>query len=387
MSPRVAVVTFHYVCNHGAVLQALAVAKLFGGELIDHRYRRKQDYYEERFSKRPKIKQFIEEQLPLGRYSVVADDGDHHQTWQHIDKEYELMVCGSDEVWKTLYTPVSKRRFAKWLFRRPLAVLRDHLARQPCPVATPYPNLYWPEGLRIPRVSFAASAGIRAEDPLPIPENHRRQMARSLEQFSLIGVRDSATKRWILRLQPSLERKVRLVPDPVFTHISKPEDQATAAEWLDKQSPFNRPRGFYHITDPSRRDWAVDQLRRSGLMPVDLETASLTPPQWYSAIGLCEAGVTDAMHPFISSLAQNVPCLSIDRRPKSVELRTQFGVSKNEDLSEIIWGWPASVPLLAAEYRSLAEEYAREALNLVGGTFGRVDNLTARRTSRVAGDT
>ena len=96
------------------------------------------------------------------------------------------MVVGSDEVWKIAYRPR----------------MRGLIRTQSDPVAPAYPNAYWPDASAGPmRVAYAATAGSKT-DWTRIPLLRRWQMARTVNGFAGLGLRDARTRAFIAAIAP-----------------------------------------------------------------------------------------------------------------------------------------------------------------------------------------
>lgn len=356
---RTAILTLHYGRNYGAILQALSAAQLFDAEIIDHRYLPKMAAYARSAPQWSHLDRFVDTSLPLAPVRFRSRHFSHARTWRFIERRYDLLVCGSDELWKTEYwAPSPRRQFVTSLMTHPYRTLSDFAWLQCDVLSTPFPNVYWPE-VAVPRVAFAASIG--ETDITAIPQRHRRAMARTLRGFALIGVRDVKTHEFVNELVPELADRTELIPDPVFAYTPPPAALDEAKSSLEQAGiDLTRPFAFIHL-NPKRAPQFNEELESLGYQPVDFNEIRLSPPAWFCAIGLASCGVTGAMHPLISSLVQNVPCLSIDKRQKSVDLRRDFQIDEFNDVRTVVRHWPGSVAQLAVERRRRATEFVGKA--------------------------
>jgi hypothetical protein len=360
---RAGVLTLHYGCNHGAQLQALATARLFGGEIVDHRYKRKVELFRGQFERRPWLKESLEKGLPLSDYKCISSDFHNEATWDHINRTYDLLVCGSDELWKVQYRSSSPRReLVRALLSSPYHTFRNYARLQRDPWWTPYPNVYWAE-VDVPSIAFAVSMG--ETNLSEVPDRHVERMRRCLGRYRWIGVRDEHTRRTLLGIDSGLESKIVPVPDPVFTYavdegLRERVRLKLAANGLDVRKPLCFVHGSTGVLDPF-----AAEIKRLGFEPIDLFRLELTPTEWFAAIGMVRCGITSVMHAFVCSLVQNVPCLSVDPRRKSAELRERFGVERHATLQDCLDRWPGNVPAIAAEFKSRVEEFVREARRCV----------------------
>lgn len=356
---RVGVFTLHYALNYGAILQSLVTARLFQGEIIDHRYRSKWHIYAEGGKFRPHLAAFIDEQLPLSECRFWAPNFGNGPTLRFVaNGRYDLLVYGSDELWKLHYRlGKSRRQIAASFWKHPVRTVRDYAWAQTSAGVTPFPNVYWPL-TDVPSVGFAGSVGETM--PEQIPPRHRAAMRECVRHYKALGVRDSRTAEFFEELCPEVGERIRRIPDPVFTFRARTQDQNEARHVLEANGiDTGRPFAFVHSM--RRRERLVPIAKECGLKIVDLLALPLTPPQWFAAIGLAACGVTDAMHPFIASLVQNTPCLSLDPRFKSAELRREFGVDGYGTIDEVVANWPESVPAQAQEYAGRVHAFVHEA--------------------------
>jgi Polysaccharide pyruvyl transferase len=374
---RIGILTLHYGYNYGALLQSHTTAGLFNGEIVDHRYNGKIEIHEAAKRRIGHLESFLENELPLSPYKCVVDDFEVRSTWDYIERTYDLLVCGSDEIWKVSYeTGIPMLRSARAFVRSPWNVIWNLSAKQRDKWFTPFPNVYW-ACTGTPMVSFAASSGDTQLEQ--IPSLHRWRMARRLGRFCLLGVRDRATMELVGRLDEKLLDRTVLVPDPVFS--LDPEEFAVAGAMEKLEAAGVTPDGstaFVHVAR-NRAEAVADELRGIGLRPLNLLDIPFTPLEWCAAIRQCVCGVTDAMHPLIVSLVSNVPCVSVDMRNKSRELRVEFGIDEFANIRECVDRWPASVPVEVARRRECIFGFVSDALHYARGFAGAVDDAARGR--------
>ena len=363
--PRVGILTLHYGLNYGAILQSLSSASLFGGVIVDHRYVAKEAAYKSSAARDGHLQDFIDRRLPLSSRTFRVQDDEHADTWRYIDSCFDLLICGSDELWKVDYgtLPTLRRTVSSYL-RSPLKAFRNGTRGQPNRYATPFPNVYWPR-VKVPAVGFAASVGeTRLSE---IPSAARRAMRACLQEFRLIGVRDSRSELMISKLLNGSGPCVRMVPDPVFAYTpatdAASEAEAVVREKLcavgvDPDSDFVAT----NILRPTRYGEQVEQELSTIDMPaVEITTLGLSPPEWFAAFKLARYAIVDAMHPLIVCLCHNTPCLSLDPRQKSVELRRHFNIS-HDTLKHTVERWPEAIPGAVDECRRAVHDFVRLAL-------------------------
>ena len=197
---RIGVLTFHRANNYGAILQAYGTymrLSQLGEDVhvelinINYRIRERSDFLKYNFSHYiPKykslknymaMKRFLREQTALSKYKLVDND---EEAVKYINNQnYDLIVTGSDEVWKkNLFLPV--------------------------------PNMYWlPKGLTADKMSFAATAN-RTEHS-SYTEDERAAIHDYLNDYCLISVRDIHTEELIRQIT---EKPIYRMCDPAFLY-------------------------------------------------------------------------------------------------------------------------------------------------------------------------
>ena len=377
--PRVGLLTLHYGFNYGAVLQAFTAAKLFGGEIIDHRYVPKMRLYG-RGDGAAALRDFIRFDLPLSPEAFVAEHGEHRATWRYAERAYDLLVLGSDELWKVDYCGrLPRRRAAKLLATHPYRFLAHRHDRQVRSIVTPFPNVYWPD-VDVPIVGFAGSVGDTA--PATIPARHRRKMAATVRRFCILGVRDEFTRRFFVEQLGADPAAVELVSDPVFSYrLDDAESSESrlrerlASVGVEADAPFVAVHAARN-GGGSRR--AEEAAAETGLPVVHPDRLNLAPPEWFLAYGLARFAIVDSMHPLIACLCQNTPCLSLDERRKSIELRDAFGINY-ETLGAVREHWPDDLPSRIDDRRRRTAAFVDAALATARGAAGTVDDPQDRR--------
>ena len=203
---KIGIMTYHRACNYGAYLQACALCSRLNreqgidAEIIDYRMQKEKIFYsQKRWTLKQKIRNFPsyiflkkiyktfekltfnDEQMKLSHFSLISDDVGAFTDL--VRNKYDLIIAGSDEIWKI-----------------------DGFRGFPTP--------YWLIGdLGCIKVSYAASS---RSDFSKLAEKDRSLLKSILNDFQIIGVRDTLTKTEIQALDDELP--VRLCCDPTFVH-------------------------------------------------------------------------------------------------------------------------------------------------------------------------
>lgn len=217
--PRIGILTFHYSTNYGAVLQAYALSKFitaqgYDNEIVDYRqisaikvYVRQLFGHGGFFSGLKKVvrfQRFIYENLPLSKRKAYFPPG-----LQKVCEHYDVLIVGSDEVWKTQ----SFRGFDPSFFLNFAAAKR--------------------------KISFSASVGGEHDF------SDKTCIVRSLlMKFDAISVRDDLSSE-LLKKECGIP-SIRLI-DPTFL-VNLPE-------LLVRQTPAKRYIAIYGLLEKSEMAW------------------------------------------------------------------------------------------------------------------------------------
>lgn len=319
MPSKIGVITYHHIINPGAVLQAYSVAKIFANkfplakvEIVDYRplstelrdlkfsflsvkdigtlWRRISRYF--------RFKNFIKKTLPLSSDRLTTDK--YEVISRHLDGRYDLLVVGSDEIWK-----IEKGRFVR-----------------------PFPNIYFlADSLGANQVSFAASANSLKFRSLPPKE--REWITDRLSKFDLIGVRDHHTIDMMKYLMVDQSVDVIKVPDPTFyLEISEDIRIKTHRRLELLGVDFNRRLLGITFLDERISGPIFDSLKKQGYQIIALTVyhphadvnllGAIDPFEWATVFGFLDFCLTNLFHGTIFSLKSAIPFLSFD-----------FGTSSN----------------------------------------------------------
>lgn len=311
---KLGIVTYHSCLNEGAILQASCLSsalkeRLPGSEveIVDYRYPSERKAYGPVDDRRKKaLSEFVEHVLPLSRERF--EDEDPRRAHEFIGKNYDMLVVGSDEVWRLEYM-------------RRLGGLR---VDRGSPWTPPFPNIYWPNGqVEIMKTAYGASVG--GTDWRMIPRSDKRQMREALLGFSSIGVRDSRTSSFLRWLDPALEARSEDVPDPTFAldWLSKVNREGVRRKLENAGVDFRRQRLGIVLMDSPWLQRIVEDFRAKGFQiiglsipnrfsDVELFREGFTPLEWGSVFGLMDACLTQRMHPSICSILGGTPVAVLD---------------------------------------------------------------------------
>lgn len=345
---KVGILTYHHVENYGALLQAYALAEAIKSqghevEFIDYQpyraiiYYLKQTYLSPHFvayaAKSREIKRFFRSHLPLSPKVYYSRSG-----LQELRRRYDLVVCGSDEVWNIK----SIRKFDP-------AYFLDFLDSD------------------VRKISYAASFG-RASTL----GRYRETAGKLLEQFDAISVRD---RNSLQVLQRECGKQATKVLDPTFLGDFR---KITATPILKKYALV------YGRLTKAQRNYAKAAAVQLGLVLVsvgypcqtaDKNCLSIGLEEWLGYFACASHVFTDFYHGVIFSIIFQKPFVFFgrpDKVNKTNDLLADLGL-ENRILSQQAVGTvnPQQMPDIdySAVYHQLeksiftSQHYLTEALN------------------------
>lgn len=224
--------------------------------------------------------------LPLSEYRIV--DNDFRQLFEIIDKEYDILVVGSDAVWE---------------FR-----------------TYPFPNAYYPDYnfRKTKLVSYAASSGRMHEKDLT--QNNKEYIEETLNRFDYIGIRDTATEKFLGSISSAFLLKHNCDPTALLDLTTMPRNldrvkRVMKQNGIDIKKPIIGIMGNNEICNMIRRMFgkkyqivSVYQYTKSA----DYNFDYLTPFEWARIFSLFRVTVTKFFHGSMLSLKNGTPTIATD---------------------------------------------------------------------------
>lgn len=324
---KIGILTFHQSVNNGAVMQAYSLSRRLKEEYPDVEveiidYRRKSvnkaySYSLSEYLKSPSFKMFVKKSLnlifdpkllkrmryrtkifedclnvlPLSKDVIISDNT--RELYDYIEKNYDIIVVGSDAVWNY--------------------------------VTRGFPNAYFPDSeLNVKKLSYAASC--YGMDYLKIPETEKNEICKVLSKFNFIGVRDEATENFVKWSECSVLPQHTCDPTVFLNVDDLPIDVAVLQKKLsDRGFDFNKPAIGMMGTDKMLsmiRKFYEDKYQIVSLYNyvkgADVNLYDLEPYEWAYVFRYFKLTFTTFFHGTLLSLRNGVPVICID-------LNTEFG--------------------------------------------------------------
>lgn len=301
---KIGILTYHRSINYGAYLQAYAlqnaISKYMGPavkvEIIDYDSECSTRFYNKIYKKAKgeidydRFVQYIKfklciKRLKRSRHHFCSDDLDITNEFLK-QQQYDLIVVGSDEIWKT-----------------------DGMRG--------FPTAYWLHDLcdTTRKISYAASSRNRIDR---LGKDKIKYIADSLSGFEYIGVRDRYTKK----LVDSVVNKDISIQncDPVFLHDFVPDE--TQFSKLKNKNPLFNEKKVLLIMIPDDKLCNLIKLKMGDEYVIvsvmdrnqsaDLNILGLGPFEWVNLIAHADCVVTNRFHGCVFSVKFNKPFIAVD---------------------------------------------------------------------------
>lgn len=342
---KIGILTFHRSVNNGAVLQAYSLSKRLmeeypdmDVEIIDFHMKKIENAYHYSFfhyvkdsnpfralkkfakiilnpgtiyrlNRRTKIFESVRTKLPLSKFSTVEDSS--KELFEYINVTYDVLIVGSDAVWNY--------------------------------VSRGFPNAYFPdESVKCPKLSYAASCyGMEFID---YSKNDKDRIKTILDNFSFIGVRDTATEDFVK--WSGCVRIPHHTCDPTaFLNIDDlPIDINSLIKKLCKRG-FNFDRPAIGMMGNEKMCSMIRKIFQKKYQIValyeyvgnaDVNLYDLTPYEWAYVFRYFKLTFTTYFHGTMLSLRHGVPVICIALRtefakkhdPKTLDLLKHLGLSE-----------------------------------------------------------
>lgn len=324
---KIGILTFHQSVNNGAVMQAYSLSKRLkveypdcDVEIIDYRresVNRAYSYSYSDYFKTPSVKVLVKRavklvldpcllkrlqyrtkvfdkclyKLPLSEKTIISDDT--KELYEYIEKNYDIVVVGSDAVWNY--------------------------------VTRGFPNAYFPDSrLKAKKLSYAASC--YGMDYLLIPETEKSEICKVLEKFDFIGVRDEATEDFVKWSGCNITPYHTCDPTVFLDVDDLPVDVGSLRKKLTNRGfDFNKPAIGMMGTDKMLsmiRSFYGDKYQIVSLYnynkDADVNLYDLEPYEWAYVFRYFKLTFTTFFHGTLLSLRNGIPLICID-------LNTEFG--------------------------------------------------------------
>ncbi len=301
---RIGILTYVNSVNYGAFLQAFSLWSVISErykdkvevEIINYDSRKSHDIYKSgnsREIKGERYQRFEEEKktLPLSKNQLISDSiSDISEFIKSF--EYDVIVVGSDEVWKT-----------------------DGMRG--------FPNAYWLNfdiGKTI-RLAYAVSG---RNDYQKLNEEEKKYICESINKFEYIGVRDSITKR---ELENILNVEIKENCDPTllweeFYQLSRSDianvktKRGIATDRRIVVLILSNVELERYLYEKLSLEEFVISTNATGENTTDYPCYAQSPIEWQELIAISDLVITDRFHGTVFSLIHDRPFVSIEHEPE-----------------------------------------------------------------------
>jgi polysaccharide pyruvyl transferase WcaK-like protein len=322
---KIGILTYHSVFNFGANLQVLStveylIKKGYEPIIINWMPYDLKQYFISITSKEQakKHKEFVNKFLPISKICKTDDD-----IIDVINKEkIRGIIVGSDAV--AQHSPILSRII--FPTRRLFTIIKPTNDKI-------YPNPFWGNFLtknisNIPLIMMSASC--QNTEYKKIFGKEKRNIMKSIQNFSYISVRDSWTQKMMEYLSFNAN-KFDITPDPVFAfnhnagHLLPSKNRITSKYQLPEKYILISFNKYYHVGLKWVKDFKLIANNKGfkliGLpMPQGLNDLGfdfkiplpLSPLEWYTLIKYSSGYIGHNMHPIIVAIHNKIPFFSFD---------------------------------------------------------------------------
>ncbi len=395
---RIGILTYHQSVNNGAVMQAYslssAIKKRFPScdvEIIDYQMKKVNNDYSfslasyfsnstpKKFVKKClnliKNPQYLRNKrrrtavfkgclnkLPLSPKCIIDDDDS--ELVQYINDRYDMLVVGSDAIW-------------------------NYITRG-------FPNAYLPsQRVKCKKLSYAASCyGMNFLDR---PDNEKEYIKEALNDFSYIGVRDTATEDFVKWSESSVSPIHNCDPTAFLDVDNLPIDITALQDKLKKKGfDFDRPTIGMMGTDKMLnmirklygKEYQIAALYEF-VDGADVNLYDLEPYEWAYVFRYFKVTYTTYFHGTLLSLRNGTPvvCIALDTEfakyhtPKTLDVLTRLGFEdwyfktdyKEVNIASIK---QKSDELLASDYKDIILNAMDEEAKTSESFFAAIQEMT-----------
>ncbi len=178
-----------------------------------------------------------------------------------------------------------------------------------------------------------------------LSENQKNLIQKTIDGFSLLGVRDEATFRLLSNFTSPGDKRLQIVPDPTFTYEI---DYSIAEQYIKrKKLNFNKPVVCLHLLRNTKWAWDLSNyFRKSGFIVVSLRPAyyadmiftDLSPFEQMGIYKYFDLVITHRFHDSIFCIknytpviffTENVTDVTPDQESKALTLFKSFKLDKS----------------------------------------------------------
>lgn len=337
---RIAIITHFNVCNFGANMQALSTYSYLKKQGWNPILVNWANYQALLFTNVPQIQQDEHKNFVFDNLDVSPVLNNEAEIVNYLkDEKLFNIIVGSDAVFG----------LDTWLDR--LSVNRQGIHYRKSSPDKMFPNVFWLDQLQKDETFKIAMMSVSSQNacyPL-FKRDMKAGIAKCLKRYDYISVRDSWTQKMVKHI---CNRDVKVTPDPMWAFEENYNDHETKEAFL-KRMNIDKSYillGFQNVLPEKTASWIGQFMSLAhqsgykciplpfafGYMPYEYDKQTnfpLSPFDWYKLIKFSNGYVGYNMHPIIVSMANNVPCFSIDNY--GINVLKFFNIAKSSKIYDI----------------------------------------------------
>lgn len=337
---KIAVLTHFNVCNFGANMQAVSTSAYLRKNGWDPVFINWNQYQNSLFTNVPKVQQDAHRNFVYNSLEVSQDLSNEKEIIAYLNEhEIKNIIVGSDAVFC----------LSTWLDRFVLNRKGIHIKK-----FTPdkvFPNVFWLSELQSDRLFNIAMMSVSSQNAYYklLSKKVKEGIKRCIQRYDYISVRDEWTQKMVYDIG---DRNVSVTPDPMWAFETNYDDTEIEEDFLTRMH-IKKPYlllGFQYAYPEKSQKWLEKFVTMAhhagfqclplpfafGYMPFDYDQQiefPLSPMDWYRLIKYSKGYIGYNMHPIIVSMANNVPCFSIDNY--GINIAKFFNIKESSKIYDI----------------------------------------------------
>lgn len=337
---KIAILTHFNVCNFGANMQAVSTSACLRKNGWEPVFINWNQYQSSLFLNVPKVQQNTHKDFVYNNLKVSPALCNEKEIVTYLNEnEIKNIIVGSDAVF-SLNT---------WLDS--IAVNKKGIHFKKSTPDKVFPNVFWLSELQGDKSFNIAMMSVSSQNACYklFSKKVKEGVKSCLQRYDYISVRDEWTQKMVYDIGG---RKVNVTPDPMWAFETNYDDTETE-EGFFMRMKIERPYlllGFQNAYVKRTKRWLnefISIAHHAGFQCLPLPFAfgyidsdydkqikfPLSPMDWYRLIKYSRGYIGYNMHPIIVSMANNVPCFSIDNY--GINIAKFFNIKESSKIYDV----------------------------------------------------